>query len=157
MQDEPRGPFMRASSLQRGEQSDKGSKKLSHGLASPLTQTMKTETTQRLALAFRDSVRAHVKAGGNVRWGEAESNGVISDMVGTLLSDEDAILEGPDAIAPFVAKVVNPSAFAQFLEKLPASGFGPDGEPLAGAAYGHPARIVRPARGSGGARSALAV
>lgn len=118
---------------------------------------MKTETTQMLAAEFKSAVRAHAKAGGNVRWGEAESNGVIADMIDALLTSDDAINEGSDAITAFIAKVVNPSAFAQFLEKLPATGFGADGEPLADGTFGHPARLSRPKRGTGGARGTIAV
>jgi len=103
---------------------------------------MNNDTKIMLAEAFKVSVRKFVAQNNHSKWGEAESVGVISDMVDALMSDDDASAEGFDAIRAFCAKVVNPSAFAQSLEKLPDS---------------HPAHIVRPKRGSGGAKGGIEV
>jgi len=103
---------------------------------------MKDETKVMLADAFKVSVRKFVKAGNHAKWGEAESVGVISDMTDAMVSDDDALNEGFDAIRAFVAKVVNPSAFAQTLDKLPKD---------------HPAHLNRPKRGTGGAKGGIEV
>lgn len=78
--------------------------------------------------ANKNAVRAAAKAGGNSRWGEAESLAVIEELFNLAISDEEVQVEGFDAIRDCVAAVINPSAFAQRLEKLPED---------------HPARIVR--------------
>ena len=109
------------------------------GLSTP---KMKEETKAMLAETFKVSVRKFVAQGNHAKWGEAESVGVISDMTDALMSDKDASAEGFDAIRAFVAKVVNPSAFAQTLDKLPKE---------------HPAHLVRPKRGSGGAKGGIEV
>lgn len=103
---------------------------------------MNNNTKLMLAEAFKVSVRKFVAQNNHSKWGESESVGVISDMVDAMTSDDDAMNEGFDAIRAFVAKVVNPSAFAQSLEKLPSE---------------HPAHIVRPKRGSGGAKGGIEV
>jgi hypothetical protein len=103
---------------------------------------MKDTTKAMLAEAFKTSVRKFVAQGNHTKWGEAESVGVISDMVEALMSDEDASAEGFDAIHSRVAKVVNPSAFAQTLDKLPKD---------------HPAHLNRPKRGTGGAKGGIEV
>lgn len=98
---------------------------------------MKIETVNEIKETFKMSVRTQVAKGGGVRWGEAESLAVVEDLVTVLLSNEDAQAEGFDAIRHQVGQVINPSAFAQRLEKLEV---------------GHPSRIVRPKRGTGGSR-----
>lgn len=115
---------------------------------------MKSETLQEIKDTFKTVVRQQVAKGGKVRWGEAESLAVIEALVDVLVSNEDAQADGFDAIRTNVGQVVNPSAFAQTLEKLPAVGFDEKGQPLAGGTFPHPARIVRPKRGTGGSRGA---
>jgi hypothetical protein len=103
---------------------------------------MNNDTKIMLAEAFKVSVRKFVAQNNHSKWGEAESVGVISDMVDAMTSNDYALEEGFDSIRAFCAKVVNPSAFAQSLEKLPDT---------------HPAHIVRPKRGSGGAKGGVEV
>ena len=100
---------------------------------------MQTETIQEINETFKTLVRQQVAKGGGTRWGEAESTEVIAGLVDLLVTNEDASTEGFDAIREKVSRVVNPSAFAQVLEKLPE---------------GHASRIVRAKRGSGGNRAA---
>ena len=129
---------------------------------------MKEETKAMLAEAFKTSVRKAVAKGNHARWGEAESVAVVSDMTDALMSDEDASAEGFDCIRGYVAKVVNPSAFAQSLDKLPngtdrergtydeASGKVREakaGEDL----VAHPSYLNRPKRGTGGAKGTIEV
>lgn len=96
---------------------------------------MTDENKKAIADAFRDTVRAQVKEGGNTRWGERESTAVIEALADTAYGLE----EGFDGIRDLVRRVVNPSAFAQFLESQPKT---------------HPAHIRRPGRGK---RNATAV
>lgn len=98
---------------------------------------MKPETNEELKKVFVQAVTVAVAKGGGVRWGEAESLAVVEAMVEAMLASDDAMAKGFDAIRANVGKVVNPSAFAQALEKLPE---------------GNPRRIVRPKRGTGGSR-----
>lgn len=121
------------------------------------THKMKQETIEVLKTTFKNAVRAAVAKSGGLRWGEAESLSVIEALVEEYVSNEDAQTEGFDAIRANVSRVVNPSAFAQFLEKLPTTGFNEEGEPEKGGTYPHPARITRPKRGSGGARGSVEV
>lgn len=100
---------------------------------------MKQETVQEIKDTFKTVVRQQVAKGGKVRWGEAESLAVIEALVEVMMSNADAQADGFDAIRVNVAQVVNPSAFAQTLERLPKD---------------HPASITRPKRGTGGARGA---
>lgn len=100
---------------------------------------MKSETLQEIKDTFKTVVRQQVAKGGKVRWGEAESLAVIEALVEVMVTNEDATAEGFDAIRANVGQVVNPSAFAQTLEKLPKD---------------HPASITRPKRGTGGSRGA---
>lgn len=93
---------------------------------------MKDETIVELKATAQALVTQQVKKGGGVRWGEAESVAVIAGMVDWLVATPDATAEGSDAIAGVLREVVNPSSFAQKLEKLPE---------------GNPRRIVRAARG----------
>jgi hypothetical protein len=107
---------------------------------------MKIETKTMLAEAFKVSVRKFVKAGSHARWGEAESLGVVSDMVDAMNSDEDAQAEGFDCIRGYVRKVINPSAQAQILDALPKTGYDETGEKVEGGKFAHPASITRPKR-----------
>lgn len=100
---------------------------------------MKPETLAEIKDTFKTVVRQQVAKGGKVRWGEAESLAVIEALCDVLLTNEDAGADGFDAIRANVGQVVNPSAFAQTLEKLPKD---------------HPASITRPKRGTGGSRGA---
>lgn len=77
---------------------------------------------------FKGLVRKTVAANGNTRFGEKESLDVIEGLVDILTNDEEAGNEGFDSIREHIRLVVNPSAFAQRLEKLPE---------------GHPSRITR--------------
>jgi hypothetical protein len=87
---------------------------------------------EKVATVRRDTVRAQVARGNHSRWGGAESVAVIEELVSLLVSDEEVGAEGFDAIREAVTEVVNPSAFAQVLEKLDES---------------HPAHIRRPEKG----------
>ena len=107
---------------------------------------MKDETKAMLAEAFKTSVRKFVKAGSHARWGEAESLGVVSDMVDAMNSDEGAQVEGFDCIRGYVRKVINPSAQAQILDALPKTGYSEEGEKVEGGKFPHPASITRPKR-----------
>lgn len=99
----------------------------------------KAEIELELAGVRKASVRTQVQKGGRARWGEAESLAVVGDIVEAFCGDEDAMAEGSGVLLPLLRPLINPSAFAQSLEKLPAE---------------HPAHIRRPARGSGGSRKA---
>lgn len=103
---------------------------------------MKTETKLELDKSFADSVRKCVAKGNHARWGEPESVRVIKDVVEAFVSSEDAMSEGVDALESYLAAVVNPSQFAQRLEKKDTS---------------HPAHIRRPARGTGGSKAKVEV
>lgn len=86
------------------------------------TPKMKEETKAMLAEAFKVSVRKYVAAGAHTKWGEAESCGVICDLIETMASDPDATAEGVDCIRGNIRKLVNPSSFVQtYLEPLPES------------------------------------
>lgn len=94
--------------------------------------------------SFVASVTQSVKDGGATRWGEAESKKATLAVVkaAAIESGLDATEAAAicDNIAPFVGLVINPSAFAQVLEKR---------------AVGDPMHITRPKKGSGGAKSTL--
>ena len=93
---------------------------------------------------FKQAVREAVENGGHARWGEAESlsvcKAVIAKAAGESGLDEIEAQALANNAATYIQKVINPSAFAQILEKLPE---------------GHASRIVRPKRGTGGSRAAL--
>lgn len=103
---------------------------------------MKKETQDEINEAFKTAVRRCVAQGNHAKWGEGESLEVIEELVGVLVSSEDASLEGFASIRAKVALVVNPSAFAQFLEKQPLD---------------HPSHIRRPKRGTGGSKAGVEV
>jgi hypothetical protein len=103
---------------------------------------MSEASTSKVKEAFKAAVRSAVAKGNHARWGEAESTAVIEALFDLALSDDEVGSEGFDAIRANVARVVNPSAFAQYLDKLPKD---------------HPASITRPARGSGGSKSGMEV
>lgn len=73
--------------------------------------------------AYQATVAEQVKKGANARWGEAESVAVIKAVVkaGAMESGLDEVEANAlaDNVVAEVARVVNPSAFAQRLEKLP--------------------------------------
>lgn len=100
---------------------------------------MNKETAESIKQVYTTAVRAAVAKGNHARWGEAESLSVIEALFDAAVSDDDALAEGFDAIRANVAKVINPSAFAQVLDKLPKD---------------HPSSITRPKKGSGGSRTA---
>ena len=125
---------------------------------------------------FKGAVRALIAKGNHVKWGESDSVAVIVAMATAIgeesgLSAVEATALG-EALAPYAAKVVNPSAFAQGQETMPdGSGFDAEGkaENLSydsasdslrlvaevGEHVAHPAYIRRPKRGSGGAKSKI--
>lgn len=94
---------------------------------------MKDETIKELKATAQALVTQQVKKGGGVRWGEAESVAVITGMIDWLLSNDEAMAEGSDCIGQQIREVVNPSSFAQRLEKLPE---------------GSPRKITRQVRGA---------
>lgn len=100
---------------------------------------MTKEQSDKIKEAFKAKVREQVALGNHVKWGESDSLAVIAELVSVLQSDEELALEGFDAIRANVSQVVNPSAFAQVLEKLGTE---------------HPSHIRRPKRGTGGSRAA---
>jgi hypothetical protein len=85
---------------------------------------------------YKQTVIECVKAGGGTRWGEAESRKVIREcakaaaMESGLDATEASALA--DSLIAQAGRVINPSAFAQKLEDLPAD---------------HPAKLNRPKRG----------
>lgn len=101
---------------------------------------MKDETIKELKATAQALVTAAVKKGGGVRWGESESLAVVLGMVDWAFANEEVVAEGSDALAGVFREVINPSSFAQKLEKLPE---------------GNPRRIVRAARGARSAASDL--
>lgn len=114
-------------------------------------QTM-TDYKQMLATVFKNSVRSEVKKTNGTAWGETQARAVMLALLEAFIGDDDALLEGTDALLPFLMhptfKMFNPSSTAQNLEKLPASGFDEHGEPAVGGTFGHPARIVRRKHGA---------
>lgn len=100
--------------------------------------------TMNIKESFVASVTQSVQANGGTKWGEAESKAAVLAVVkagamesGLDVTEAQAIC---DNIAAYVGVVINPSAFAQMLEKRPEN---------------DPMHIKRPKRGSGGGKSAL--
>lgn len=98
---------------------------------------MTKEQSDKLKAAYVAKVTERVVLGNHASWGEEDSLAVIEELVGVMTSDDELTLEGFMCIRENVKNVVNPSAFAQVLEKLPLD---------------HPRHIRRPKRGTGGTR-----
>lgn len=111
---------------------------------------MTKEQSDKIKEAFKAVVRERVALGNHARWGESDSLAVVEKLVEVLQGDDELALEGFDAIRANVGQVVNPSAFAQVLEKLP-DGVDKDANGVVQPA--HPSFIRRPKRGTGGSRA----
>lgn len=82
--------------------------------------------------AYRNAVEKQVKANSASGWGERDSVAVIEAIVDAAYLDDEA--GGFDGVREYVRNLVNPSAFAQKLEKLDEK---------------HPCRIVRQKKAGG--------
>lgn len=128
--------------------------------------------------AFKTSVRNSIAKGNHARWGEAESVDAIGAAIVAACMESGLDAAEAKAVAdncsPFVRRVVNPSAFAQDMEKLPdGTGLDAEGKPethtyneaadtvvefvALGKHVAHPAYIRRAKRGTGGAKGKVSV
>ncbi len=96
---------------------------------------VKPTLAQRAEKAFKTARNAAIAKNGFTKFAEAEQMAVIEAMVDFMQSDEEAELEGFDAIRPFIQAVANASAYAQLLDK-----------------HG---KITRATRGSGGSKASF--
>lgn len=74
-----------------------------------------TDNQKQVQSVFGAKVAERVKLGGNVSWGGDDSVATIEALADAAYSLD----EGFDLIRGYVSELVNPSAFAQKLEKLP--------------------------------------